>query len=56
MRIQHVRQRDLETAFAAMIADPARITVNDQGRLVYEVDAPAGKRFPLMQEPCLLRA
>lgn len=51
--IQPFSRRDLATPFAPNIApniaDPARISVNDQGRLVLEVDAPTGKCFYLMK-------
>jgi hypothetical protein len=40
---------DLVAPFSPIIADPARISVDAQGRIVYEVDAPIGKQFYLME-------
>jgi hypothetical protein len=40
---------DLTPPFVPIIAEPARLSVDAQGRIVYEVDAPAGKRFYLME-------
>ena len=45
--IQLKRSDDL-MLFDPITADPARISVDAQGRISYEVDAPAGKRFFLM--------
>ena len=39
---------DLVTPYAPIVADPARLSVDAQGRLVYEVDAPGERRFYLM--------
>lgn len=47
--IQLKQSGDLVPPFAPIIADPARISVDGQGRIVYEVDAPAGKQFYLME-------
>lgn len=39
---------DLAPPFIPIVADPARLSVDARGRIVCEVDAPAGKRFYLM--------
>jgi hypothetical protein len=46
--IQLKQSADLVTPFSPLTADPARLSIDPQGRIVYEVDAPPGKRFFLM--------
>jgi hypothetical protein len=47
--IELKQSNDLVTPFAPIVANPARLSVDAQGRIVYEVDAPAGKHFYLME-------
>lgn len=49
--IQLQQSPDLNAPFSPISIDPSRLSVDAQGRLVYEVDAPAGKRFYLMEIP-----
>lgn len=47
--IELKQSNDLAAPFSPILANPARLSVDGQGRIVYEVDAPAGKRFYLME-------
>lgn len=47
--IELKQSNDLAAPFSSISANPARLSVDAQGRIVYEVDAPAGKRFYLME-------
>ena len=47
--IELKQSNDLAAPFSPILANPARLSVDAQGRIVYEVDAPAGRRFYLME-------